>query len=195
MAYGSNLARERFLAYLTGGLGPGGSGNHHGARDTTAPRDDRAVRVRRRLIFTGQSRRWGGGVCALVRSSDVIDQCFGRAWLITAGQLLDVWHQENAGVTFDGIPWSDLDRHGHADDRSGRYRRLDRLDPIDGRPAVTITCGPEMAADVNRPTASYLDMVATGLREAWGLSHGDARHYLRHHAEGATGPWPGGPST
>lgn len=178
VAYGSNLLRTRFLAYLTGGTGPGESGHHDGARNPAQPCDDRAVRIDRRLIFTGQSRRWGGGVCAVVRTSGALDECLGRAWLITAGQLLDVWHQENAGVTFDGVPWSDLDRQGHVDDPSGRYRRLDRLDPIDGVPAVTITCGPEMEAEQTPPTQAYLDTVVAGLTEAWQLETTEATRYL-----------------
>lgn len=193
VAYGSNLSRERFLAYLTGGVGPGGSGSHHGARDSSAPRDDRRIRLNRRLIFTGRSKRWGGGVCAVVSEPDREHgvACLGRAWLITSDQLLDVWRQENGGLSTGTVTWSDLDRAGWVDDPEGRYRRLDRLDPIDGRPAVTITCGPEMVAAANRPTTAYLDMVASGLREAWGLSTGDARQYLRHHADGVAGPWHG----
>ncbi len=178
VAYGSNLLRGRFLTYLQGGFGPSGSGYHAGARDSALPHDDRAVLIDRRLIFTGRSRRWGGGVCAVVRS-DGGEECLARAWLITAGQLLDVWQQENGRLTLDAVPWAELGRNGHVDDLSGRYRRLDRLDPIDGVPAVTITCGPEMIAEQTPPTSAYLDMVIAGLGEAWQLGPADAARYLR----------------
>ncbi len=179
------------MAYLVGGAGPGGSGVHIGAKDPAVPVDDRPIRIDRRLIFTGRSKRWGGGVCAVVRSSDVGDAaCLGRAWLITADQLLDVWRQENGGLGTDhpAEPWRQLDRQGHVDKPTGRYRRLDSLEPIDGIRAVTITCGPEMEAERNPPTAAYLAMVSVGLQEAWQLNVDEASRYLARHAGDVIGP-------
>ena len=187
------MLRDRFLAYLTGGHGPGNSGRHDGARDQSLPIDDQPVRIDRRLIFTGRSRRWGGGVCAVTSPFGGVGQgeCLGRAWLISANQLLDVWRQENGGLETTVVPWPELERRGHVDDPAGRYRRLERLEPLDGQRAVTITCGPEMAVRLTPPTPAYLDLVAAGLAETWQLGPDDARRYLRHHAEGVTGPWPG----
>lgn len=182
VAYGSNLLRSRFLTYLNGGAGPRGSGAHTGARDTTPPRADLAVCLDRHLIFTGRSQRWdGGGVCAVVPtgpSSAEGVSCLGRAWLISRGQLLDVWRQENGGRDPGSVPWSVLSDVGRHDVPEGRYRRLDWLDPIDRQPAVTITCGEEMLAEQNPPTVDYLTTVGRGLIEGWGLSSEAAVDYL-----------------
>jgi len=181
VAYGSNLLRERFLAYLTGGSGPGGSGDHAGANDPTPPRGDQPVEMDRRLIFTGQSQRWnGGGVCAVVPTgpSDVGDSCLGRGWLITAGQLRDVWRQENGGRTPPPVSWPDLAGAGFHDMPEGRYRRLDWLGRIDDIPAVTITCDDVMLDQLNEPTFDYLVMVGCGVMQSWSLSPADTTDYL-----------------
>ncbi len=181
VAYGSNLLRDRFLSYLTGGAGPGRSGAHDGARDTTPPRADRTLTIGRQLIFTGKSIRWnGGGVCAVVPtgSTDGAARCLGRGWLITAGQLADVWRQENGGRDPGTISWGELPERGRIDLDDGRYRRLDWLGFIDGVPSVTITCTEEMLVETNPPNADYVAMMMQGLRESWGLDSAQAVDYL-----------------
>lgn len=184
VAYGSNLLRERFLAYLGGGSGPGGSGSHVGARDATPPRADRTFALDRQLVFTGRSQRWdGGGVCAVVPAPPAggfgdAGSCLGRGWLITVGQLFDVWRQENGGRDPGPVPWSTFPATGHHDVDDGRYRRLDWLGRLDGLPAVTITCGQEMQAERNPPTLDYLVTVGRGLTESWGLAPDNAANYL-----------------
>lgn len=196
IAYGSNLLRERFVAYLTGGPGPRGAGHHDGARNPALPLADRPVRIHRRLIFAGESKRWGGGVCAVTPTSDsepvgsshstsTSAWCFGRAWLITADQLLDVWRQENGGLRLSCVSWDDLETRGWCDDPLGRYRRLDRLEPVDGIRAVTITCGPELSTETNRPSPAYVAVVSAGLREAWSLSATEADAYLEMRLPGS----------
>jgi len=180
-AYGSNLLRARFLAYLEGGSigGTDGSGPvEEGAADSSLPVDDRPLRLDGwQLAFAGESRRWnGGGVCAVVPGAGEV---LGRAWLITIGQLRDVWRQENSGVALvvDDVVSAVTAVH-QLDAARGSYRRLAPLGHLDGRPVMTITGTQEVVARVNAPDPAYRQVVAAGLAETWVMSPGDINRYL-----------------
>ena len=63
VAYGSNLSRERFRAYLEGGRPVGSRRHYAGGRDTSPPRESRVLRLRRpprlRRHLDGVGRRAG----------------------------------------------------------------------------------------------------------------------------------------
>src|SRR5215210_6185847 len=65
VAYGSNLSRERFRAYLEGGRPAGSQRHYSGGRDTTPPHQSRVLRLGGRLVFAGISTVWGGGLAFL----------------------------------------------------------------------------------------------------------------------------------
>ena len=90
--YGSNLSRERFACYVSGGTPAGASRAYTGCRDHTPPRDTAAVRFPGRLTFAGESLVWGGGRAYLEAGGT--GEVVGRAYLITTEQLDDIAEQE-----------------------------------------------------------------------------------------------------
>ncbi len=179
-AYGSNLLRARFLTYLRGGPVPGSGRIQHGARDGTDPVDDRPYRLPRQLLFGGRSSGWGdGGVCFVEPARVDSDGCLGRAWLITAEQLADVWAQENGRTEGPAVDVGALADGRTGDFGAGWYRHLEPVGELDGHPVATFTFAPgdegppENAADV-----SYLTVMGRGLAEAWSMGPSEAAAYL-----------------
>jgi hypothetical protein len=147
-AYGSNLLRARFLAYLEGGSFEGGP-PERGCADPSPPRDEAAMTIRHRRYFAYEAARWGGGGVAFV-DPYVRGTTLGRAYLVTEEQFADVLAQENG--------WPDrtpIDQ--------GWYRCVLGMGEHDGVPLRTITSldrGPLRAA-----APPYLDVIRRGEAE------------------------------
>ena len=146
VAYGSNLLRERFLAYVEGRTFRGKK--HRGCADRTPPREEFAMTLPYRRYFAHRSTLWGGGVAFL----DVFSpgRTVGRAYLLTTGQFADVLAQENG--------WPDRTAKP-----KGWYRMTLGLGDLDGVPMRTITSmdrGP-----VHAPSEAYLDVIRRGEEE------------------------------
>ncbi len=176
-AYGSNLLQERFLTYLRGGPVPGSGRIQHGARDASDPADSRPYRLDRTMLFGGEAKSWDGrGVCFVDPHRIVPGDTLGRAWLLTAEQLTDVWAQENGSTVGPELDLETLVVDRSADLGSGWYRRLEYLGQLDGLPVTTITC--ETAPTRNAPGMAYAAIVGRGIVETWGLSAKEATDYL-----------------
>ena len=101
-AYGSNLARDRFEAYLFGGRPAGATRHYPGARDPSPPLDDRPLLLPGRLFFAGDSPTWGGGIAFY--DADGEGTVYARAYRITTEQFSDLAAQEmrrDPGVELD----------------------------------------------------------------------------------------------
>ena len=78
---------------------------------------------------------------------------------------------------------------GRAQFGPGRYETLLHLGEQDGHPMLTITSPwAADAVDHTAPSAAYLRMLVTGLREAHGWSSHRAAHYLATRP-GCAGSW------
>ena len=88
VAYGSNLALDRFRCYLRGGCPRGGSHTYPGCRDQRDPARMAALHVRGGLVFAGESTVWGNGMAFFDHNAPGSAAC--RAYLITAEQFADV---------------------------------------------------------------------------------------------------------
>lgn len=62
VAYGSNLFRERFRCYLSGGRPAGGARHYPGCRDPRPARAELSVTVPGGIYFALTSQTWGGGM-------------------------------------------------------------------------------------------------------------------------------------
>jgi hypothetical protein len=181
VSYGSNLNLARFLAYLQGGRVPGNDVDHAGCTDPAPPRNDVALELNHSLYFAGRSKRWGGTSAAFVSLSAQDPPCLARAYLITQGQFVDVVRQEN-GLHAD-IP--DFEQrlqvaknHGHARLLPiGFYAELLLCGERDGHPMLTFTASHDRT-DFGRPSAAYLQMIGSGLRECHGVTTAQAVTYL-----------------
>jgi hypothetical protein len=181
VGYGSNLNRARFLAYLQGGRVPGNDVDHAGCTDPAPPRDDVAFELDHSLYFAGRSERWGGTSAAFVSLSVQDPPSPARAYLITQGQFVDVVRQENR--RHEDI--ADFEQrlhvakgHGHARLLpEGSYAELVVCGERNGHPMLTFTAS-EDRTDFGRPSAAYLQMITSGLRECHGVTTAQAVAYL-----------------
>jgi hypothetical protein len=190
VSYGSNLSRERFDCYLTGGTPPHAGAPNPGARDPSPPAGDRAVALPGTVWFASSSRRWGGAVAFYDHEARRPGHpTLARAYLLTAGQLLDVAAQE-LGLppgSFADLPAVDADRAVPLD--PGRYGTLVGCQPIAGTPAVTLTAPWRLGdEDPGRPSLAYLRTIGGGLAESHHLAPADQARYLAG-LPGAAGAW------
>jgi hypothetical protein len=186
-AYGSNVDRQRFLTYLTGGTVAGAADLHGGARDPTPPREERPYRFSRPVRFALRSRRWDGAI-ALLDHQVAEPGALGRRYLITAAQLADVVAQENHRPTTD-LPLAELTRDEiHAlSDRT--YDGLLLVDHDGGVPVVTFTSPRDpVALAAAAPSAAYLATIARGIRATHDMTAGDVARML-HSAPGVAPAW------
>lgn len=181
VAYGSNLCRDRLMAYLCGTVAPdrpgaaGGAdrpgpasarfGPHRGGPDPTPPRADLWCAIDHRVTFRGRSRRWGGGVAFLDLHPTPGTATEARAWLLTAAQVVGLAGQE-ARLRRDPDPalLQDLGPPGSTVTLGGGwYDTLLRLPDLEGRRAVTVTTAQDLPATA--PTPAYLATIEAGRAE------------------------------
>jgi hypothetical protein len=186
VSYGSNMSADRLAVYLEGGVPAGGNRMNPGARDSSPPRRSVPVDLPGALYFAGQSRQWGGGVAFY--DHDAQDAGWGgptaaRAYLVTAAQFADVAAQEMYRVPQEGDPLEEVVLGGidggihHAG--PGHYETLVEVGRLEGAPLLLFT-SPHGIDHVEhtRPTATYLEMLATGLRESRGWDDVDVAAYF-----------------
>ena len=188
VAYGSNLYRERFRCYLSGGRPAGGARHYPGCRDPRPARDERPVTLPGGIYFGYTSRVWGGGMAFY--DPALPGRAAARAYLLTHGQFRDVLAQEmrrdpGAGALED-VDLAEAVAHGRQRLGPGRYETVLRVGEHAGHPMLTFTAPDPIPP--NAPTAPYLTMLGNGLREAHGWSAGRAAAYLAGRP-GARGTW------
>ena len=181
VAYGSNLALDRFRCYLAGGRPAGGARVYAGCRDHSDPQRIAGVHVPGGLVFAGTSRVWGGGSAFYDHAA--AGCVAGRAYLLTANQLGDVAAQEmrrEPGGEFARELAALLpDVNALHTMGPGRYETVVRLGERDGRPMFTVTHDPAADLEPAAPTAPYLRWIATGLTEAHGWNTQQVVEYLQ----------------
>lgn len=181
VSYGSNLNLARFLAYLQGGRVAGNDVDHAGCTDPAPPRDDVAIELDHSLYFAGRSKGWGGTSAAFVSLSAQDPPCLARAYLITQGQFVDVVRQENrlhADIADFEHRLHEATEHGHARLLPrGFYTELLFCGERNGHPMLTFTASDDRT-DIGRPSAAYLQMIGSGLRECHGLTTAQTVTYL-----------------
>lgn len=179
-AFGSNLLRERFEVYLTGGLIPGATDGRAqaGARDRSLPTEDRPLSIDHDLYFALRSSRWGGGGVAFLDPNTRTSQpTLGRAWNISLQQLADVYRQENRAPVEIEIDLDHLLANGFHDRLDSNYGRLLHLGHLDGLPVLTFTTR-QRHPETTRAHGSYLEVIRQGLMESWELRPSEIAHYL-----------------
>ncbi len=177
--YGSNLLRQRFEHYLTGGSYAGAPqrSQHAGARDSTLPTDDRAWRVPHGLRFAGESTRWSGGGVAFLDPGVGSGEAVVRLYRITAEQFGDVAAQENGLSPGDlNVDVDALVSNGGQDISNRWYGRGLYLGDVEGAPVVTFTARVNVEP-VTSPSSAYAEVVARGLLEC-GLTGDEVVSYL-----------------
>lgn len=183
VAYGSNLSLDRFTCYLSGGRPVGAARDYPGVRDGRPPMDIRPIQLTGTVYFALQSLVWGGAMAFLDPAGTGV--VAGRAYRLRCSQFADVAAQE-----MHRDPLADLDlarvltKGGRWSYGPGRYETIVHLGELDDAPLLTLTA-PWGMEDVRpaAPSAAYLTVIATGLRE----SHGWTAHQVADYLAG----WPG----
>jgi hypothetical protein len=175
-SYGSNLSRDRFLHYLGGGQPEGASRTYPGARDRSAPADDRALTLPGEMFFAWESPTWGGGIAFY--DADSAGPTLARAYLVTEQQFADVAAQEMHRRPGEDLDLAHVLEHSRHDLGPGRYEALHLVGELGGLPVLTFTAPDPTALQGNPPVAAYLAMLVAGLREAHGLGDAEIVDYL-----------------
>lgn len=188
-AYGSNMHAVRLYSYLAGGTPPGGRRTYPGCRDGSPPRRTAPVLLPGGIYFALESVTWTGGMAFYDHAMS--GEAAARAYLVTVAQFSDIAAQEMGRE-----PGADLDlglvvSAGRAVLGDGRYETVVHTGTLDGYPMVTFTA-PWRSSDVkvNRPAATYLEMISSGLHEAHGWSISRIADYLAGRP-GIRGNWTG----
>lgn len=192
-AYGANMRRERLRRYVEGGAGgvQGGARSYPGCADRRMPVRDAAVELPGTLYFATHSPVWGGG--RAFYDPDAPGTVWGRAYLVTAGQLRDIAAQEMyARPPEHPGPEADLGAAvaaGRLRLGPGRYETVVCPGRLDGVPLLTFTApwGVDGVAHTV-PSPPYLTQIARGLREAGRLTGPEIARYLASRP-GAAGHW------
>ena len=167
--YGSNLSYQRFSCYIQGGT-PAGTGRHHpGCSNGSPPLRDRPHIVHHQLYFAEHSPTWeNGGVAFLHPVPQPTAHTYGRIYLITTEQFLQVLRQENSLDPDDPTCTVDLEttiRQGSSRLPRGWYSLVLFLGYEEGIPVFTFT-SPEILP-ANPPGPRYLATIRSGLREMY----------------------------
>jgi hypothetical protein len=182
VSYGSNLNRARFLAYLQGGRVAGNDVVYRGCADTAPPVDDVPLMLPHALYFAGWSARvWGGTSAAFTTLAPQSASTLARAYLITQQQFVEVVRQENGNRSevddFD-VKLEAARQQGHARMlATGAYTELIYCGERDGCPMLSFTAS-ENRRDFRRPSAAYLRVIGTGLKECHRLPDREVAAYL-----------------
>ncbi len=179
-SYGSNLLRQRFLAYLEGGAVPLSTTNapQRGSRNPAPPSADQPYVLSHRLLFAHSAERWGGGAVAkLALQPDPNAVTQSRAWRINLGQMEDVFAQENRQHDVAPIDLDTLMVDGSVTPYATWYGSLLHVGTINNEPVLTFT-GPTPDHAVGPAHSSYLRVIADGLAELRGWDRSEAAAYL-----------------
>ena len=171
-SYGSNINQDRFHAYIFGEIPPGGTVSEVGCRDQSLPLREENVMIDFPMFFGKRSGRWNHqGVGFIDTTSDPDRPTYGRMYLITKEQYLDVVRQENNDLSLE-IDFEQLERDGEfVIDPAKMYGKVLNVGEKEGRPIYTFT-HPDRIKDEERiaPSATYLKVIGAGIREAFEIS-------------------------
>jgi len=155
-AYGSNLLKERFMAYIKGGKYQGR--DYEGSRDKTEPIDSGWTYVPHKLYFAKKSPKWNNkGVAFLSCEREKNKDYYAavRLWRVSETQFEDIKKQE-------GRRW---------------YNKELFLGEIAGLEIKTITG--DWEREKNEPSQKYLYVIKKGIKETTGWEDFKIEGYLK----------------
>lgn len=190
VAYGSNLAIDRFRCYVAGGRPAGGMREYAGCRDPSDPASVHSLEIPGGLVFSGESKVWTGG--SVFYDPYAETRVAARAYLITADQFADVVAQEmrrppggDFALAVSAVVNTVQTAHVLG---PGRYETITRVAARDGVPMLTMTNGEAATLKPSAPSAAYLTWIAAGLHESHGWTGPQIADYLTL-APGISGTW------
>jgi hypothetical protein len=143
VAYGSNILKERFMAYINGGKFRDIEKIYIGCTDKTPPQADKAFTLPYKLYFGGESKTWNDKGVAFI-DENTKGETKGRAYLITEEQFNEVQKQEGISENW----------YGHT---------IEMGKDENGIPYKTFTS--KIRHSDNAPDEKYLEVINEGLLE------------------------------
>ena len=198
-SYGSNLNQARFLTYIEGGQPPGSKRWYKGCDDPTLPEGDIPIRYAgSRPHFALTSSVWRGGIAFIDAQKGETATGLGRAYNISISQFDGVVAQENGGDPKGAtpVPLDEVLTTGRSVTGDGAYETMLHIGDYQGAPVITFTA-PFSTRDAmvregsiqrgkvripvrtNKPSASYVRMIGSGLGETFGMDEVAQADYIR----------------
>ncbi|RKO71241.1 hypothetical protein D7322_13920 [Sphingobacterium puteale] len=177
--YGSNLLQERFLCYIKGGQPAGANTSYDGCDDKTLPINSEQMYIPAELYFAKVSKNWNGGIAFIRTTFTPTASTYGRIYLITKGQLIDIARQETNTSTSLEIEFGKVIKNGsYIFKQPSWYGNILYLGEHNGFPIFTIT-NEQDSQSSTKPSIAYLKTIIDGLRESHGLDNLAIFDYLK----------------
>ena len=182
-SYGSNLLKNRFLCYICGGTPDGTDKNYLGCSDKTEPIEDKPIILPYSIYFSKQSPIWENlGVAFIKPLRDEDSRTFGRMYLISKAQFIELVHQENAIDPVNSIihiDFTNLILNGEIKIPAHWYSRIIYLGDEKGHPIFTFTSGWDDSEIILRPPGEkYLRTIIKGIKETYNMVNEEITQYL-----------------
>lgn len=175
--YGSNLLEERFLCYIQGGKPKGGLKEYLGSRDKTPPIETEQIIIKNQLYFAKYSRTWQGAVAFISPNTNQKTNSYGRMYLITKEQFVDVLKQEiglegSLDVDFEAI----IEKGKRIVKDKSWYGLTIFLGYHNEVPIFTFTYQDLLPSKT--PSEDYLKIIIEGLKETYNFDNEEIAQYL-----------------
>ncbi|HZV69556.1 MAG TPA: hypothetical protein VFG10_08430 [Saprospiraceae bacterium] len=168
-SYGSNLLEERFLCYIRGGQPVGSKKPYDGCRDKSLPVVKEEFYISSELYFAKESDSWDNGGVAFIKTNfEPKQSTFGRIYLITPEQFIDVVKQETNGSDSLHIDFGNAISEGSLIFKDPSwYGNLIYLGIQYDYPIFTFTNKINLTP-TTKPSTQYLKTIISGIQEAFG---------------------------
>ena len=179
VSYGSNLMEHRFLCYILGEQPEGSTLKERGCRNPAKPLQIGKAILPYPLYFAGKRTKWGdGGVAFIGHEKNDKYKTFGRKYLVTSEQFLDVTAQENSCEEIEADLEEVKEKGFIHVNGAGWYGRMVYVGEEEGYPMVTFTSNLDIDEQpLNSPPVPYMMTIAKGLCQI-GLSKEEAITYF-----------------
>jgi len=181
-SYGSNILESRFHCYILGGQPNGAQKTNPGCTDKTLPIDKAGVSINSELYFAKNAKGWDScGVGFIDPELNDNIQTYGRMYLITVEQFVEVVKQEN---NFKGELRIDLkeakEKGSLVVKEHSWYGNLLYLGEQKGHPIFTFTNERKLTEAINPPSEQYLRTIINGLKETYHLNEIELKEYFEN---------------
>ncbi len=175
-AYGSNLNEERFHCYIRGGRPNGAAREYPGCTDPTLPRESQAFYIPSELYFAKSSATWeNSGVAFISNDLNNTKRTWGRMYLITQQQFIEVVKQENSGKEIE-IDFKRAMTDNYIFKPGSWYGKIVFLGKHNDHLIFTFTN--ELNLACTKPGSKYLKIIVAGIKEFFPYSNLEIAEYL-----------------
>ncbi|MBE7639430.1 hypothetical protein GUB10_03695 [Salegentibacter sp. BLCTC] len=179
--YGSNLLKERFSCYISGGKPANAKRVYPGCTNKTLPEKSKSISIGGELYFAKSSKTWSGGGAGFIKPDfNENIKTLGRMYLITQQQFVDLVQQE---IKFEGdfdIDLKQVIKNASLDMKNNSwYGKIIYLGQEENCPIFTFTNEEYLKDEINSPHEFYLKIIIEGLKETYCMTNTEIENYLK----------------